>query len=297
MNMLNQFVTQLATFIGETPSAKTIAWVVTVILILFALLLLRWLFNWFTRANEIVANQEHIIEMLESRSMAGASARQSSVTPNLNMRPVASLPPEMAANASAPVRQHPIDDEFSEILNVRPHNMQSQMMQRPQPVPSVVSPVPPSQAPVQPASGLRPSTLPSTAPQPIPAAPVAAAPVVSAPTAAAPTAAAPVQVLQEAAPAPVIQPQPTQTSVTMLGSPEARAERQLEAREAMRLAEQAANSTLSKTADIPDIPTALVRTYSASKTNPLTGKRVADRAPLSDDDQDAVPNQFQLRDS
>lgn len=283
MSMLNQFVTQLATFISDTPNttATSVAWVVTIALLLFALLLLRWVFNWFIRVNEIVANQDHIIELLESRATAGASTRQSVVTPNLNMRPVASIPAMAAPNAQVPVRQHPIDDEFSEILNVRPHNMGGNAVARQQPAPQVVTPMPSTQQPAQASPNLRPPTLPNNMQEPSPVAPVS---IGSNPQ------------MEKVTPVP-IQPQPNNTSVTMLGSPEARAERQLEAREAMRLAEQAANSTLSKTADIPDIPTALVRTYAASKTNPLTGKRVGDRSPsqFGDEDNDSIPNQFQLR--
>lgn len=296
--MINQFVTLLATFIGEGPNATRVAWVVTIVLALFALWLLRWLFNWFFKANEILANQEHIIELLEARPIAVAAARQGGVPAGLNMRPPAPLPTAPVGVAPMPIRQHPIDDEFSEILNVRPHNVNRQTAAAPPP-----APVPASRgvatAPAQPVNtspSLRPPTLSNAA---VPNVAVPSATLSDAaqqPTVMASSGIEPGQLMEETNTMP-FQAQPANTSVTMLGSPEARAERQMDAQEAMRLAEQAANSTLSKTADIPDIPTALVRTHSSSKTNPLTGRRVADRSVAQPESEngDAVPSQFQLR--
>ena len=279
--MINQFVTQLATFIGEGSSAIAVAWAVTVVLMVFALWLLRWLFNWFFKANEIVANQELIIEMLEARGVGAPSPvrQQVAAPPGLNMRAPAPVP--------QPVRQHPIDDEFSEILNVRPHNLSQQ---RQSPVPPVLAPSP-APVPVPVPATQAPKAMPNLRQPAQPQPNTLPEPAVMSTTGVEPTAKVAAKTVVP------IQAQPANTSVTMLGSPAARAERQMEARESMRLAAQAANSTLSKTADIPDIPTALVRTYSASKTNPLTGKRVADRTSIQSGDEngDAIPSQFQLR--
>lgn len=293
MNALNQFVTQLATFIGEPPMSTRVAWAVVAVAALFLLWLLRWLINWYFKTNQIVANQEHIIALLETHRSLAAPGRATT-----GAIPVPTAP--TMAQPSAPIRQHPIDDEFSEILNVRPHNLggaQQQRAARPQPAPKLA----PSPAPTQPVRMTPnlppPAGISNQSPPPnfnTQAAPVMSVPNQSRPSDASVTPPAEVKV---SPPSAELEAKPVNTSVTMLGSPEQRAERQMEAREAMRLAEQAANATRSKTADIPDIPTALVRTYSGGKTNPLTGKRVGDGAAsnLDGDKKDGVPSQFQLR--
>jgi len=299
--MISQFVELLATFIGEGPYATNIAWGVTIILLLFALWLLRWLFNWFFKANEIIANQEHIIELLEARVSAPFSARPPmAASPTLNMRPPS---PIAAASSPAQVRQHPIDEEFSEILNVRPHNLRnSSSATRQSPVPPVFTPtssIPASPAPASPApvSPVPVSPMKDTSQVKTQSVqPIAIPSAFQKSNEEAETTVKPVVEIEDKS-VVAVQAKPANTSVTMLGSPEARAERQMEAREAMRLAAEAASSTLSKTADIPDIPTALVRTYSPSKTNPLTGRRVPDRSTnqAEGENEDDVPSQFQLR--
>lgn len=297
MNALNQLVAYIAGLFSNEPTTahEYFAWAIVILAILAILLVLRWLVNWFFHTNEIVANQKHIIALLETHRSMATNGRQA------NAIPAPSAPTMMVPQTQ--IRQHPIDDEFSEILNVRPHNMGGQRVMRPQPlapqpVPQVVTNAAPAQ-PMRLAPNIPPA--PATSP-PVPNVnvPAQASPVMSAPSqpsGAAPFSPQPNMVTSDP-PTAEIQAKPVNTSVTMLGSPEQRAERQLEAREAMRLAEQAANATRSKTADIPNIPTALVRTYSATKTNPLTGKRVGDNpASNSDGDrQDGVPSQFQLRD-
>lgn len=286
MNALNQFVTQLATFIGEPPMSTRVAWVVVAVAALFLLWLLRWLINWYFKTNQIVANQEHIIALLEThRSMAQPGRPSTSAIP---------VPTAPSMTQPAPIRQHPIDDEFSEILNVRPHNLGGAQRS---PRPQGAGPAPAQPVRMTPNLPPPPAGISNQSPPPnftAPNSPAIAAPSNSAN---ADVFAPPPNEAKVAAPSAELEAKPVNTSVTMLGSPEQRAERQMEAREAMRLAEQAANATRSKTADIPDIPTALVRTYSGGKTNPLTGKRVGDNAANNADGerQDGIPSQFQLR--
>lgn len=276
MNILNEFVTYLAGRIGGDANALPVAWVVTIVGLLFLLWLLHLLLRWYFRTNEILANQEHLIELLESRAQI-ASAR-SAIT-NAPSPAITNAPSPARISAASPpssppppVRQHPIDDEFSEILNVRPHNLDDSRTVRPQPVlqqpvtnlpslqPPPAMPNPPPATIPQETTSLRPPSIP-------PPAPARPATMTASGT-------TPGDLLREAE---TIQAKPANTSVTMLGSAEQRAERQMEAQEAMRLAEEAANATRSKTADIPDIPTSLVRTYSPPKTNPLTGRRNRNR--------------------
>lgn len=292
MTALNEFVTLLAGFIGEPPTSTRVAWVVVAVVTLFVLWLLRWLINWYFKTNEIVTNQKHILAILETHSSMAINGRQ------LNAIPVPAQPNMVPPTQ---IRQHPIDDEFSEILNVRPHNLRGgQTQMRPQPVPrSVTNNVPAQPVRMTPNLPPPPSSPPASVPIQAPAANFSPpqSPVISGPgNPLAAKASAQANEAKETLPSPEIKAKPANTSVTMLGSPEQRAERQMEAREAMRLAEQAANATRSKTADIPDIPTALIRTYSGGKTNPLTGKRVGDNAGSDSERKNNVPSQFQLRD-